>query len=59
MSLATHEPTPALLPVVIKLLALRWRININSFKHGKTRTKVFTVVGAVALLAGVGAAGED
>ena len=44
----------ALLPAVWKLLTLRLRININSFKHGKTRTKVLTILGMVALLAFAG-----
>ena len=54
MSVVTHEPPRGLLPVVFKLLALRWRINLNSFKHAKTRTKVFTIVGIVAVLAFAG-----
>lgn len=49
MTLAAHSPTRALLPTVWKLLGLRWRINFNSFKHAKTRRKVFTVIGLVAL----------
>ena len=51
MNVAAHSPSRALLPTVWKLLGLRWRINFNSFRRGKFRTKFFTVFGLVALLA--------
>ncbi len=55
MTVAAHPPSRALLPTVWKLLGLRWRINLNSFRRGKLRRKIFTVIGLVALvvLAGV------
>lgn len=48
--------SPALLPSVLKLLGLRWRINANSFRHAKTRTKVLTILGIIGVLVLVGVA---
>ena len=44
-----HSPSRALLPTVAKLLMLRLRINLNSFRHAKLRTRIFTVIGSVLL----------
>ena len=54
MTIAAHQPSGQLLPAVWKLLALRWRININSFKHAKLRTKILNIIGIIALLGFVG-----
>ena len=54
MTIAAHQPSGQLLPAVWKLLALRWRININSFKHAKLRTKILNIIGVIALLGFVG-----
>lgn len=51
MSIAAHAQSPALLPTVWKLLVLRWRITVNSFRHAKRHVKFFTVLGYVALAA--------
>lgn len=46
--------SPALLPSVWKLLGLRWRINVNSFRHAKMRTKIFTILGILGVVLLVG-----
>lgn len=53
-ALTTHPPSGSLLPAVWKLLGLRLRINVNSFRHAKLRVKIFTVIGLIALLAFAG-----
>lgn len=45
--------SPALLPTVWKLLRLRWRTTLNSFRHAKTSSKVGRIIGML-LLAGFG-----
>ena len=54
MNVTTHPVSAALLPAVWKLLALRLRINVNSFRHARLRTKILTIFGTVALLAFAG-----
>jgi ABC-2 type transport system permease protein len=44
-----EQPSPALLPVVWKLLRLRWKTTLNSFRHAKTRAKVGRIIGMLAL----------
>jgi hypothetical protein len=48
--------TPALvsasiLPAVLKLLRLRWLIMYNSFRHAKTKTRIWTIIAAFGLVA--------
>ena len=43
------QPSSAVLPFVWKLLRLRWRTTINSFRHAKTAAKVGTVIGLIGL----------
>jgi hypothetical protein len=49
-----HLPSGQFFPAVWKLLRLRWRININSFKHAKTRSKIGIIIGFIAFLAFAG-----
>ncbi len=42
------------LPVVWKLLRLRLRLSFNSFRHSRLRSKIFTVLGLLGLLAFAG-----
>jgi hypothetical protein len=49
-STAGHVGSSKLLPAIGKLLRLRWRISVNSFRHSKTIKKVLTVLGLLALL---------
>ena len=50
MNTAQGEPlSPALFPTVWKLLRLRWRTTINSFRHAKTAAKVGRIIGMLAL----------
>jgi ABC-2 type transport system permease protein len=48
-----EQISPPLLPAVWKLLRLRWRTTLNSFRHAKTSAKVGRIVGML-LLAGFG-----
>jgi ABC-2 type transport system permease protein len=49
MSLA--HPSPGLLPAIWRLILMRARITINTFRHAKTGRKILTVVAAFGLLA--------
>ena len=51
MNTTAFSPAGAVLPAVWKLLILRLRININSFRHAKRRTKILTALGVFGLLA--------
>lgn len=44
-------PSPRLLPAIWKLILLRLRITINTFRHAKTGRKILTIVGGLGLLA--------
>jgi ABC-2 type transport system permease protein len=44
------QPSPQLLPAVWKLMRLRWQITINSFKHAKKKTKIWTIIAILGLL---------
>jgi len=50
MTLAAAHPSARLLPAVWKLLILRLRININSFRHARRRVKFFTILGIIGLI---------
>jgi ABC-2 type transport system permease protein len=54
MSTITTSPPNDLLPAVWKLLRMRIRLSVNTFKHSKTVRKIFTVIGYLALLAFAG-----
>ncbi len=43
-----------ILPAVWKLLRLRWRININGFRHARTRAKIGALIALLGLLAFAG-----
>ncbi len=45
-----HLTAKPVLPAVWKLLRLRVRLSINSFRHSKLRAKILTVVGMLGLL---------
>jgi ABC-2 type transport system permease protein len=51
MTTLARTPSAAVLPAVWKLLILRLRITINSFRHAKRRRKFLTILGMVGLLA--------
>lgn len=51
MTTLAISPSPAVLPAVWKLLILRLRITINSFRHAKLRTKILTSWGIFGVLA--------
>jgi len=51
MSLAGGaHPSSDLLPAVWKLLRLRWRMTVNSFRHAKTAAKIGIVLGIIGLV---------
>ncbi len=49
MSLPARVVPTQILPAVLKLLRLRWQINYNSFRHAKTKTKIWTVIGLAGI----------
>jgi ABC-2 type transport system permease protein len=50
MNAGARQPSGDLLPAVWKLLGLRLRITLNSFRHAGRRNKFFRVLGTVALV---------
>ncbi|MGE5073206.1 MAG: putative ABC transporter permease subunit [Anaerolineae bacterium] len=53
---ATIVSSPAVLPAVWKLLRLRVRLSINTFRHARLRIKILRIVGTLGLLAFAGLA---
>ena len=49
-SLIAAAPTGRLFPSIWKLIRLRLLLTWNSFKHAKTRRKVFTILAVVGVL---------